>query len=195
MTLLGAPESRQLLPSHEPEAGGQFLQFFGVILVVCGVCIVSVRLIVELLGLAGEPALTAKLKGSEKLGSGAAAIGFLAIVSTGLSQVILYEYGIGAAMTTLETAGYAGGVVLLGGLAVLILGGPNLHRVLLGWTDRVGWGKLGCGWVNKLGLGLIVLALAGATLGFEDPSTIIAAAGIGILLVGFVPHILAGGRP
>ena len=200
LTLLGAPESRQIMPPHDPEAGGQILQFFGVILVVCGVCIVSVRLIVELLGLAGEPALTYRLKGSEKLGSGLAATGFLVGVSSGLSQVLLYEiflyeYGTGAAMSTLEAVGYAGGVILLGGLAVLILGARNRHRALLGWTDRVGWGKLGCGWVNKLGLGLIVLALVGATLGVEDPTTIVAVAGIGILLTGVIPHILAGGRP
>ncbi len=87
----------------------------------------------------------------------------------------------------------AGSVILLGGLAILILGAPNRRRVLLGWTDRVGWGKVGHGWINKLGLGLIVLGLVGATLGFEDP--IFAAAGIGILVVGIVPHILAGGRP
>ena len=98
-------------------------------------------------------------------------------------------------MFALETAGYVGVLVLFGGLAVLILGGRNRHRALLGWTDRVGWGKLGCGWANKLGLGLIALALAGATLGFEEPTTIVAAAGIGILLVGLLPHFLVGGRP
>ena len=200
LTLLGAPEGRQILPPNEPEAGGQLLQFFGVILFMCGVCIISVRLVVELLGLAGNSALTARLKGSEKLGAAAAAIGFLAIVSTGLSQVILaelllHEYGVGAAMFALETAGYTAVVVLFGGLVVLILGGRSRHRVLLGWTDRVGWGKMGCGWVNKLGLGLIALALAGATLGLEDPTTVVAAAGIGILVVGVVPHFLAGGRP
>ena len=200
LRLLGAPEDRALLPPHEPEVGEQILQLFGGILVVCGSCIVSLRLVVELLGLAGDSQVTSRLKAAEKLGAGAAAIGFLAIVSTGLSQAILHEvflheYGTGAAMSTLETAGYAGVVALFGGLAVLIIGGRNRHRVLLGWTDRVGWGKLGFGWINKLGLGLIGLALVGATLGFEDPTTIIAAAGIGILVVGIVPHILAGGRP
>ena len=200
LTLLGAPEGRRLLPPNEPEAGGQLLQFFGVVLIVCGACIVSFRLVCELLGLAGSSKLTARLRGAEKLGTGAAAIGFLAVVSTGLSQVVLsevflYEHGVGAAMYSLEMAGYAGAVALFGGIAVLILGGATCRRVLLGWTDRVGWGKLGYGWINKLGVGLIVLGLAGATLGFEDPTTIVAAAGIGILLVGIVPHILAGGRP
>ena len=200
LTLLGAPEKREFLPPDEPEAGGQIIQHFGGAIFACGVCIVSIRLVVELLGLAGKPELTAKLGPTAKLGLGAAGIGILAIASTGLSQNVLYEifryeYGRGAAMSTLETAGSAGVVILLGGLAVLILGRPGGHRVLLGWTDRVGWGKMGYGWINKLGLGLIVLALVGGILGFEDPTTIIAAAGIGILVVGIVPHILAGGRP
>ena len=59
----------------------------------------------------------------------------------------------------------------------------------------MGWGRLGYGWINKLGLGLIVLALAGGLLGFEDLTSILAAAGIAILLVGIVPHFLTGGRP
>ena len=194
LEFLGAPENREFLHRREPEAGGQILQHFGGVLFACGVCIVSFRLVVELLGLAGKPELTAKL------GLGAAGIGTLVIVSTGLSQNVLYEifryeYGRGAAMSTLETAGSAGVVFLFGGLAVFILGRPGGHRVLLGWTDRVGWGKMGYGWINKLGIGLIVLALVGGILGFENPTTIIAAAGIGILLVGIVPHILAGGRP
>ena len=98
-------------------------------------------------------------------------------------------------MFALEIVGYAGGVILLGGLAILILGRPGPRRMLLGWTDRVGWGKMGCGWINKLGTGLIALALAGGILGFEDSTTIVAAAGIGILLVGIIPHFLTGGRP
>ena len=201
LTLMGAPEDRQFLPPDQP-AGGQILQHFGGVLLACGVCIVSIRLVAELLGLAGKPGFTARLSRTDKLGLGVAVIGFLAMVSTGLVQSILYEiflydYGRGAVMSTLEIVGYAGGVVLLGGLAVFILGKPNRHRVLLGWTDRVGWGKLGYGWINKLGLGLIVLTLIAGTLmpGFADAVTIFAAAGICILLVGIVPHFLGGGRP
>ena len=201
LTLLGAPEDRQFLPPDQP-AGGQILQHFGGVLLACGVCIVSIRLVVELLGLAGKPQFTARLGRTDKLGLGLAAIGFLAMVSTGLVQNILYEiflydYGRGAAMVTLEATGRVGAVSLFGGLAVLILREPSRRRVLLGWADRVGWGKMGCGWINKLGLGLIVLALVAGTLtpGFAEAFGIVVAAGIGILLVGIVPHILAGGRP
>ena len=202
LTLMGAPEDRQFLPPNEPEAGRQILQFFGGILLACGVCIISFRLVVELLGLAGKPGFTARLDRTDKLGLGVAAIGLLVSVSSGLTQdflyeILLYEYGTGWVMSTLETVGYAGAAILLGGLAVLILGKPNRRRVVLGWTDRVGWGKLGHGWINKLGLGLIVLTLVGGTLmpGFADAFSIFAAAGIGILLVGIVPHFLGGGRP
>ena len=51
LTLLGAPEDREFLPTYEPEAGGQLLQFFGAIILVCGICIVAIRIVAELLGL------------------------------------------------------------------------------------------------------------------------------------------------
>ena len=200
LNLIGAPESRQLLPPHEPEAGRQLLQFFGAVLFVCGACIVSLRLVVELLGLVGNSGLTSRLKGVEKFSLGAAVLGLLVGVSCGLTPVLLYaifhyQYGTGAAMSTLGTVGYAGGVILLVGLAVLTLGTSNRRRALFGWTDRVGWGKLGYGWINKLGLGLIALALVGTALGFDGPMSIVASAGIGILAVGIVPHVLEGKRP
>ena len=202
LALLGAPEDREFLPADHPEAGGQILQHLGGILFACGVCIVSVRLVVELLGLAGKPELTARLDPADKLALGAAGIGTLTVVSTGLCQNILYEvflydYGRGAAMVALETVGSIGAVFLVGGLAVLILRRPRYRRALLGWADRVGWGRMGCGWINKLGLGSIVLALIGGALapGFASAFGIVAAAGIGILLVGFVPHFLGRGQP
>ena len=200
LTLMGAPEDRGFMPTSEPEAGGHLLQFFGAIILVCGICIVGIRLVVELLGLGGKPDLTARLGWADKLGLGVAATGVLVGVSSAITQVLLYEvflyeYGPGTAMFALAIVGYAGGVILLVGLVVLILRRPGPRRVLLGWTDRVGWGKMGCGWINRLGLGLIALAMVGGILGFEDPTTVVAAAGIAILVVGIVPHILSGRRP
>ena len=194
LRLLGAPGELTLLPASDPGAESQILQLFGVMLLACGGCTVSLRLVAELLGLAGASQFTTRLKGIEKLGAGAGAGGFVAVVVTGhaqslLNEVFLYEYGVGGVMAALEMAGYAAVSVLLGGLTSLTFGGAGRHRVLLGW------GRLGHGWINKLGLGLIVLALVGAMLGFEDSNTIVAAAVIGILRVGIVPHFLAGGRP
>ena len=200
LTLLGAPEHREILPPSEPAAGGQLLQFFGVTLIVCGVYVISLRFVIELLGLADKTEFTGKLSRADKLGLGATAIGFLVGVSSGLSQgilneIFLYEYGSARAVSILETVGYVGSAVLLCGLAVLLLGGPSRQRVLLDWTNKVGWGKLGYAWINKLGLGLILVAIIGGTLGLEDPASIVVGAGLAILVVGLVPHLLAGWRP
>ena len=118
LDLLGAPENRQFLPPGEPEAGGQILQLHGGVLIACGTCIVGLRLLAELVGLGGNSKLISRLSGSEKLGLGVAAVGFLVGVSTGLSQLILYEiflyeYETGATMSTLETVGAAGRCRLL----------------------------------------------------------------------------------
>ncbi|MDE2823769.1 MAG: hypothetical protein OXK79_09720, partial [Chloroflexota bacterium] len=134
LTLLGAPEDRQFLPPDQPGAGGQIIQHFGGAIFACGVCIVSIRLVAELLGLAGKPEFTAKLDWADKLGLGAVGIGTLTIVSTGLSQSILYEiflydYGRGAAMVTLETAGRAGAVFLLRGHAVINIRRPSARMM------------------------------------------------------------------
>lgn len=197
LPLLGAPEDRNFLPAGEPEAGGDILRQLGGVVVACGVCMLSLRLVVEL---AGKHGLAARLDTTGRLGLGAAAVGLLAVVSTGIAQdvlyeVFLYDYGRGAAMQTLETVGVAGGVLLLGGVAVFVLARPTGHRVALGWTDTVGWGRMRCGWINRLALALIALALVAGVLGFESGSGIAAAAGIGILLAGIVPHVLAGQRP
>ena len=141
-----------------------------------------------------------KLSRGEKLGLGAAAAGLGLGVVSGLSQVVLYEafgydYGAPGTMRVLETVGYSGGALLLCGLGALVLGRPNRRRMLLGWTERVGWGKIGHAWINKLGVGLIAAAIVGGALGLEDATTMIAGAGTAILLVGIVPHYLVGGRP
>ena len=141
-----------------------------------------------------------KLGRAEKLGLGAAVVGLVIGAISGFSQILLYEvflydYGAPGAMSILETVGYVGGALLLCGLAALILGRPNRRRMLLGWTHRVGGGRIGCAWINMLGVGLIAAAILGGTLGFEDPTTMIAGAGLAILLVGIVPHVLAGRRP
>lgn len=187
LTFLGAPEDRAILPPYYPEAGGHFLRFFGAILFACGVCIVSLRLGVELLGLAGNSELTARLKGADKLGAGAVAIGFFGAFSTELSRDILYEifdykYEIGPAIYRLQTIAEASALVWLGGLAIL--------------TRRVGRGVLGCGWVSKLGLGLVVLGIIGATTDNDDPTTMIFwTVIVGILLVGILLHTLRKGMP
>ena len=146
-----------------------------------------------------RPNRLVKLSGAEKLGLGVAAAGLVIGAISGLSQLILYEvfrydYGAPGTMAILEMVGNTGGALLLCGLAAIILGRPNRRRVLLGWTEKVGWGKMGHAWINTLGVGLIAAAIGVGTLGLETPTTFIAGAGIVILLVGILPHIIAGGR-
>ena len=169
LTLLGAPEDRGFFSPDVPDAGGKMLQFLGLIILAVGACIISLRLVIELLGLAGKPKLTGKLGTSDKLGLGATAIGFLVIVSGRLPLFILYEifdrsYGSAGAMHTLKEVANGGGAIFFCGLAVLILGTPFRRQALLGWADKVGWASwvmagsqlslVSCDWRNRLDLGL-----------------------------------------
>ena len=194
LALIGAPEDRDFLPPDYPEAGPQILVHLGTLVIMCGVWIFSLRLVIELLGLAPKPALTGRLSPRGKQGLGVAAAGLLVILSAAVPGEIIYETSrSGEYPSVLTTIGTVGGLMVLCAVVILI---PGLLEGVVGWTDRVGWGKLGCGWINKLGLGLIALAiLIGLIFGLGDPITIIAAAGIGIILVGIIPHLLVDGRP
>lgn len=194
LTLMGAPEDRDFLSPDFPEAGSQILVLLGTLVIMCGVWIFSLRLVIELLGLDPRPALTGRLSQRKKWGLGVAAAGLIVIVSAAVPGELIYETSRSgdypSALTIIRTVG---GLMVLGALFILI---PGPFKRVVGWADRVGWGKMGCGWINKLGIGLIVLGLFVALLGFVDgPPAIIAAAGAGILLVGIVPHVIAGGRP
>ena len=193
LSLLGAPEDRDFLPPSEPEAGSELLNFLGILVIMCGVWMFCLRLVIELLGLATKPALTGKLGPGRKLGLGVAAVGLLIGISAELPRTLLYEFSrSGESWPPLETIATVGDLIVLCGLVILI---PGL-KAFLSWTNRVGWGKLGLGRINDLGLGLIALAIIiGSIFGLSDPITIIGAAGIGIILVGIVPHLLVDGRP
>ena len=193
LALMGAPEDRDFLPPDYSEAGSQVLVLLGTLVIMCGVWLFSLRLVIELLGLAPRPALTGKMSPRGRRGLGVAAAGLLVIVSAAVPGELIYETSrSGEYPMVLTIIGTVGGLMVLCALFILV---PGPLKAVLGWTDRVGWGKLRCGWLNKLGLGLIVLALVGMSLGFEDLLTIVATAGIAILLVGIVPHLLVRGRP
>lgn len=175
LTLLGAPAEREFLPPSEPEAGEQMLQLLGNLVFTCGACIVSIRLLLGLLGLAGKPGWTGKLEWVAKLGLGAAALGLLISVFGAVPELLLYEifryrYGQPGTMATLETIMDAGNVMLWSGVVLLILGKPI--RTLFSF------------WVNWLGLGLIVFGTIGAVVGWGVPFTIAAVIGAVTLLVG-----------
>ncbi len=175
LTLLGAPEEREFLPPDEPEAGEQMLLLLGALVFVCGACIVSIRLLLGLLGLAGKPGWISKLGWVAKLGLGTAALGLLISIFGATPEYLLYEffrynYGQWGTMATLETIIGVGNVMLWSGLALLVLGKPI--RTLLG------------SWVNWLGLGLIVIGTIGAAMGWGAPFIIAAVVGAVTLIVG-----------
>ena len=194
LSLMGAPEDRDFLPPDYPDAGSEVLGHLGALVIMCGVWMFCLRLVIELLGLATRPALTGRLGPRGRLGLGVAAAGLLIGASAALPESLLYEFSrSGESWPLLETIATFGGLIVLCGLFILI---PGPLKAVEGWTNRVGWGKLGLGRINQLGLGLIALAIIiGATFGLSDPITIIVAAGIGIILVGLIPHLLDDGRP
>lgn len=175
LTLLGAPAEREFLPPSEPEAGEQMLQLLGSQVITCGVCIVIIRLLLGLLGLASRPGWTSKLGWANKLGLGAAALGLLIGIAGATPELLLYEffrygYGQQGTMATLETIIGVGNVMLWIGVALLILGKPV--RALFG------------SWVNWLGLGLVAIGITGAVVGWGAPFIIAAVVGAITLLVG-----------
>ena len=199
LEFLRAPDDPAIPPSNDSAAGTQLLHMLGVFIILSGVCVINLRLVADLLGLAGGASLTSQLASRlntiEKLGLGATMIGLVVVFSIGAAQVILveiylYRYETGAAMTALETIWNAGFASALAGLGALTLGTPNRRALLLGWTNIVLWGRLGLGWINLLGLGLIALSALGAIVEIEQ-SYIVLGAGLAILAVGVIPHFLA----
>ena len=194
LSLMGAPEDRDFLPPDYPEAGSQILDHLGALVIMCGVWMFSLRLVIELLGFATKPALTGRLSPRGRLGLGVAAAGLLIGASAVLPESLIYEFSCsGEPWLPFETIATLGGLIVLCGLFILI---PGPLKAVQDWTNRVGWGKLGLGRINQLGLGLIALAIViGLFIGLSDPITIIVAAGIGIILVGIVPNLLDNRKP
>lgn len=200
LALLGAPEEREFLPPNQPSLGANLLQFYGVALLVSGVCILGLRLLGGLLGLAGKSEAAARLAWDYKLGFAATALGFSIVAVSWFCRALLYElflyqYDAGGLMSALVTAAWGGGAILLAGAVFLA---PRLlarrRRRPPGRTLRLGWGALGHGWLTRLGFGLVGLGLAGTLLGLGDLPALILLAGIGILVAGVLLQLFAGGR-
>ena len=195
LTLAGAPAERDFLPPSQPENGELILQMLGSLVLLCGACIISARLLLGLLGylaagllqLVGKPNMAAKLGWAAapgwfgnlvwiaKLGLAAAAIGFLVFVFTAvpellLYEIFLYEYGTPGVMATLGTLYKVGLGMFWTGLALLILGKPI--QALLSY------------WLNALGLGLTLIGAIGALLGLGTPFIIAGVIGGAMLVVG-----------
>ncbi len=200
LELLDAPADREYLRPDKPGAGSGLLQFAGSAALVCGVCIVSIRLGFGLLGLTPKPELTDKLGPTDRLGLGIAVFGVLVSASATIPEVLLYEIlarepGPSSPITPFSIVAYIGSLFLFGGLLVIVFGGPRRREVLLGWTGKLGWGKLGYGWINTFAIALFVIGVVVSTAGLEDAAPFLGGAGIAVFLLGIAVDYFVGTDP
>ena len=200
LELQGAPADREFLPPDNPGAGPRLLQFAGSLILVCGICVVSVRLVIGLLGLTSGPELTDKLGQVDKAGLGVAVFGVLLTFSGAIPEVLLYElsrpeFSPTGLMSTLSIVARVGSLFLLCGLLIVAVGGPRRREVFLGWTEKYGWGKSGHAWANKTAIGLFVLAVIISMIGMEEVGTYLGGAGIVLFLVGIAVNFFSGTNP
>ncbi len=200
LELLGAPEDREYLSPGKPSAGPDLLRFLGWATVACAACIASVRLSLGLLGLTPKPEPTDKLGPVDRAGLGLSALGVLVIASATIPAALLYDIlpripRSSDSFPAFSIVASIGSLCLLCGLLVIAFGGPRRREVLLGWSDKLGWGKLGHGWVNKFAVALLLLAIVVSTVGPEDAGTFVFGAGIAVFLLGIAVNYFAGTNP
>ena len=96
-------------------------------------------------------------------------------------------------MSILVGVAQVGSGIFLCGLVIFAVGGPKRRKVLLGWTEKVGWGVLGFSWVNKLGVALIVIGILGPTVTFPG-AIIYGLVGFAIMALGVLAQFAGGGK-
>ena len=200
LELLDAPEDRDFLSPDKPGAGPPILRFLGSLIIGCGVLIVSLRLAIGLLGLTARPEPTDKLGPVDKAGLGIAVFGIFMIAAAAIPEVLLFEILPREPRSLDPIPAFSivasiGSLCLWSGLLVVALGGPRRREVLLGWTRKLGWGKLGHEWVNKFAIALLVLAIAVSMVGLEDGAPFIFGAGVAVFLLGIAVNYFAGSNP
>ncbi len=202
--LLGAPGDREFLPRGESGTGAELLVLLGAWNFVAGVSMFCVVIVLDLLELGGSPALTRRVRppGKAALGAaaaGAALFGPAVLLDFLLSELFVdHEQDIAWVLGALALVWRSGLLLLVCSLVLIALRGNVLRSRLLRWTEAVGWGKAGRGWINTLALALIAGSLINAVvwfLPFDDAARLFFGVGVTILLAGIVPHVRAGGRP
>ena len=182
----------------EPETGAEFLALFGVCYVIAGICMFLVRLVFDLLELAGGPVLTHGMRPRGKLALGMAAAGTV-VFAAGIFPMILlsllfvdYESAVTGVMSALVAVLRTGILLLACSLMTLFL-----HGAPFGWADVGGWAKLRCGWINRLSVALVVVGLIGMIpfLPFDEVAAVFALTGAAVLVLGILPQLLAGRSP
>ncbi len=200
LDLFGVPEERGLLSPSNHKAGTQLLSLLGSATLLCGAIIAGFRWLMEIPVFGGRSAIYDRLGWLDRVGVGVVLVGvaFLIIVTVGefvLSEVSRDYYGSRLGTSMLSIVARIGSGLLLCGLLLLILGGPRRRRALLRWTNRKGWGKIGCGWINKLGIGLMGFGLLTLLLGLPESMGIIVVAGAIIILLGLTFHFIGVRTP
>ena len=201
--LLGAPQDRQALPAHRPETGAELLSVLGACNLVVGICMFCVRLVLELLGQAGKPILTRRMRPPGKLALGTAAAGVVVFAAGAFPGILIsllfvdHESTVLGITTVLDAISQAGSLLLVCALITRLLWGRGIRGALLGWADAVGWAKLRCGWINRFSVALVVGGIVGEVpfLPFDSVATLFAGTGVTVLVLGIFPQFLAGRRP
>ena len=205
LNLFGAPEGRTFLPPSEPETGTELLLLLGLCVLVAGVCVFCVRLVLELLELAGRPTLTRRLRPQGKLALGVAAAGAVVFAGGAIPLFVLsfffveYEYSFAGATSMLDAISQAGRLLMVCSLITLFMWGRGTRGALFRWADSLGWARVRCGWINRLAVAMLLGGIVSATfffmLPFDDVAPGFATVGIAALFLGIVPQFLAGRRP
>ncbi len=199
--LLGAPGDRQFLPSDEPRTSIELLAVLGGCNLVVGISIFCVRLVLELLGLAGAPIVTRRMRPPGKLALGTAAAGLVVFAAGAFPRILVsllfvdHESEVQGITSALDEVAKIGVLLLVCSLTTLLLRGRGIRGTLFGWADRVGWGKSGYGWINWLSLASVVVGIIGSFLFLGDVASVFSGTGVIVLVTGIVPHLLAGGGP
>ncbi len=199
--LLGAPEDRQFLPSDEPRTSIELLAVLGSCNIVVGISIFCVRLVLELLGLAGAPIATRMMRPPGKLALGTAAAGLVVFAAGAFPRILVsllfvdHEFEVQGITSALDEVAKIGVLLLVCSLITLLLRGRGIRGTLFGWADRVGWAKPGYDWINWLSLAFVVVGIIGSFLFLGAVASVFAGTGAIVLVTGIVPHLLAGGGP
>ena len=196
--LAGAPPDRLLFAANDSQAGIDFLVLLGVSNLIVGICLFAVRLVLELLGLAGEPMLTRRIRPRGKLVLGAAAAAMLVLIASASLETVIGESSVdidadmSGMLRALDITGQIGALLMASSIITLFWWG-RLFR----WADAIGWGRPRWGWINRLSVAMIAAALLAGIPGipFDDAAYAFGVAGATILILGVIPQIFARRRP
>ena len=199
LDLLGAPADRRFFRPLLLD-GEVVMALIGLCNIAVGVIIFCVRLVLELLGLAGAPVLTRYMRPHVKLffGAAAAAIAFIIVSRIPLLFFVdnpLFDdtdLPMPGFYRLLDLVWQAGRLLLVCSLLAAYFG--RRGAPMLRWADRALWGKMGWGWLNRLALALTACGLVGMIfefmLPFDDVAGMFTAVGMTALVLGIVPQLV-----